>query len=36
MWFGAVFCGLGAIICGILGYYKGDDFFRSLRDDWFG
>jgi hypothetical protein len=35
-WFAAVVCGLGAVVCGVLGYYKGDDFFRSLRDDWFG
>jgi hypothetical protein len=35
-WFAAVVCGVGAVVCGVLGYYKGDDFFRSLRDDWFG
>lgn len=26
---------LGAIVCGVLGYYKGSDFFRWLRDHWF-
>jgi hypothetical protein len=26
---------LGAIVCGALGYYKGDDFLRWLRDHWF-
>ncbi len=25
----------GAIVCAVLGYYKGDDFFRWLRDHWF-
>lgn len=26
---------LGAVVCAGLGYWKGDDFFRSLRDHWF-
>ncbi len=34
MWYGVVFCGAGAILCGVLGDYKGNDFFRSLRDYW--
>jgi hypothetical protein len=25
-----------ALVFGVLGYWKGDDFFRWLRDHWFG
>lgn len=34
LWFPGDTMIAGAIVCGVLGYFKGDDFFRWMRDHW--